>query len=521
MGHPDFPSQPPAAVDTGHYGRMFRATARPVALSEEDGLRRLGAAMMDSVPSDKFGTFAGMTYFGQFIDHDLTLDNTKLEERNVEPNQVPNLHAARLDLKLVYGAGLADSNLYDGDRLKIGATGPIPETEFRGGTLRDIGRNDQKEPLWADPDHRNLENLMVMQIHVLFMQFHNAALNQINDEAFQGLPLEGTAFERTQQLVRWHYQWLVRNYFLPAVGQHQVVQDVWREPRIKWAEKGLFIPAEFSLAAFRFGHSMVRDSYSVNCHHRDVPLVGLMGQDRKLGPLGEDWLFEWGRLFPGLRHSTGRMAPSSAINTSLVPALHQLDDPTKRLHNPPSATETQPHLSARTLLRGARASLPTGQEVARILVDQGLLETNQVLTGPQLAARVDSTNDNSGELLTEIAMLDRTPLYYYLLKEAEVHGFENHTLGPVGTRMVAEVIERVLRADPKSYLNAVGIDWNLPDWRFADGTWGKINSITRLVQMLGDELPQGCPATIPSRLPGLGAQLVRRIGRVGRTLGFS
>jgi hypothetical protein len=150
-----------------------------------------------------------------------------------------------------------------------------------------------------------------------------------------------------------------------------------------------------------------------------------------------------------------------------------------------------------------------------------LLEESQVLTGPQLAARVDATNDDSGQILTEISMLDRTPLYYYLLKEAEVHGHENHTLGPVGTRIVAEVIERVLRADPNSYLNKVGLDWELPYWRFADGTVGQINSITRLVEMLGDKLPQGCPATIPSQLARIGAQAVRHLARVGRALGFN
>jgi hypothetical protein len=83
------------------YGRMFPRTATPVDLEGEEDLRLLGAAMMDSGPRDKFGTFAGMTYFGQFIDHDLTQDNTKLEERNGEPNKVENFHAARLDLKLV------------------------------------------------------------------------------------------------------------------------------------------------------------------------------------------------------------------------------------------------------------------------------------------------------------------------------------------------------------------------------------------------------------------------------------
>jgi hypothetical protein len=503
----------------GFYGRMFPPTVTPVDLMGEDELRRLGAAMMDSGQKGSFGTFAGMTYFGQFIDHDLTQDKTKLEERNVEPNKVENFHTARFDLELVYGKGPAGSpDLYAGDRLKIGPTGPIPGTEFAGGTLRDIGRDDDQQPLWSDPDdQRNLENLIVMQIHVLFMQFHNAAVAQIDEVAFKDLPLNGSKFERAQQLVRWHYQYLVRNYFLWAVAHHEVVQDVWRKPKIKWAEEGLFIPAEFSLAAFRFGHSMVREDYTVNCRRKNVPLADLMCQNKKPGPLAEDWLFEWGKLFPWLRHSSGPMAPSSTINTALVPLLHDLPDCSKRVHNPPSPTETQPHLSTRTLLRGARANLPTGQEVAQNLVAKGLLKPGEVLNSTQLAARVNATNDDSGKVLAGSPMLQQqTPLYYYLLKEAEVLGHENHTLGPMGSRIVAEVIETVLRADPTSYINAIGPNWILPEWQFPDGTRGTIKSITRLVQMLGDDLPQGCDATFPSRLVAVGAKAVRRVASLVR-----
>jgi hypothetical protein len=518
-----FPTGAANSADTGHYGRMFPPAATPVDLKGEDDLRLLGASMMDSSQKGLLGTVAGITYFGQFIDHDLTLDNTKLEERNVEPNQVKNGHAARLDLKLVYGEGPTGSpDLYIDDKLKIGSTGPIPGTQFPGGTLRDIGRTQDQQPLLGDPnDARNLENLLVMQIHVLFMNFHNAAVDQCDDKVFKDLPLEGNKFERAQQLVRWHYQWLVRNYFLVEVLEHEVQQDVCQKPKIKWAEDGFFIPAEFSLAAFRFGHSMVREDYFLNCHRGIVPLVDLMMECRKPGPLPEDSLVEWGRLFKGLLSSGSGAAPSSTINTAIVKPLHNLDDPTKRLHNPHSPTETQPHLPTRTLLRGARANLPTGQEVAENLVAKGLLKASDVLKGEKLTASVASTNDDSGKVVAASPVLQQqTPLYYYLLKEAEVLGSANRTLGPVGSRIVAEVIETVLRADPTSYINAIGLDWQLPQWRFRDGTRGAIYDVRRLVQMLGDALPQGCRATIRSRLVGFGARVVRQIAPLAHAIGF-
>lgn len=502
------------------YGRMFQATKTQVTPEQEEDLKGLGKAMRDAGDRGRFGTVAGMTYFGQFIDHDLTYDITELGQRNVEPNTVPNFRTPRFDLDLIYGLGPTVSHeLYEADalHLKVGKTAPSVDGKLPGGTLRDIARKslDDHTPLHADPkDTRNLENLIVMQIHVLFMKFHNAAVDQLqkNRDAFKSLPLSDNIFEGARQLVLWHYQWLVRHRFLPEVAHHGVLPDVWDKPKIEWHEKGFFIPAEFSLVAFRFGHSMVRAEYGINCHHERVALVDLMAEDDP-PRLREDLLFEWGRLFEGLLTSAAQLAPNSPINTAVAEPLHHLPEYTKRQHSDKSVEAQPKQLTARTLLRGARAHLPTGQEVAKELVTKGLLPESDVLTPDQLIQRVDTTNDASGSVLAGTWMQHQTPLYYYLLKEAEVLGGQNFTLGPIGSRIVAEVIETVLREDKESYLNTPGLGpgWEPPRvWQFHDGTTGVISTFTDLVQMVGDELPQGCEATLVSKANALRASVGRR-----------
>jgi hypothetical protein len=103
------------------------------------------------------------------------------------------------------------------------------------------------------------------------------------------------------------------------------------------------------------------------------------------------------------------------------------------------------HLARRNLLRGFRLSLPTGQAMAKKLGIPRL--TAQELTNG-LAKPVRDALDKGG-------FVDRTPLWFYILRESEVRT-GGDALGPVGSRIVAETIIGQLRRDPRSYLNQSG-----------------------------------------------------------------
>ena len=136
----------------------------------------------------------------------------------------------------------------------------------------------------------------------------------------------------------------------------------------------------------------------------------------------------------------------------------------------------------RTLLRGARARLPSGQEVAAALVREGIIEPQDCLSSSDLTR---NTCDHSGSVLRDTGLEDKTPLFYYLLKEAEVYG-SAETLGPVGSYIVAHVINEALETDPSGYMSVVGPEWKLPSWQFPSGSRGEINSLIGVIRVIGD-----------------------------------
>jgi hypothetical protein len=185
-----------------------------------------------------------------------------------------------------------------------------------------------------------------------------------------------------------------------------------------------------------------------------------------------------------------------------------------------SSADQPSQLPVRTLLRGARARLPSGQEIAVTLIEQNVLKPEDVLTREELLSEVPTTNDNSRLVLAEHDWMQvHTPLYYYLLKEAEVKG-KGTRLGPIGSRIVGEVIQRILLEDPESYLCKLGVNWRLPSWNFPTGLPRQIDSISDLVELVGDGMPQGCQATIASRLSTLLAHIVAQWVRLGSFLGL-
>jgi hypothetical protein len=471
------------AEPKGHYARLFAKPAHPITADEEAKLIELGSAMRYDV--EREGTLTpriGYTYFGQFLGHDLTHDATPLAGPYAEPEKTPNFRTAAFDLDHVYGAGPKGSPyLYEGEEgaetFKVGATIPT-------GYRRDLPVGHGRVLIGDMEDTRNIDNLLLRQLHVLFLKFHNEAIRQLQTspalESATNALGAGTLFDRARRLVCWHYQWIIRHDYLPRI----LYNDVWnyQAHRQQQTRQSAFpIPIEFSLAAFRFGHSMVRNAYRLNCRQKRVLIGELMTLGQKAEPILDDYLVEWGTFFDGLPTS-GPPASSAFIDTSVSLAMHGLSPETIRLANKLEAVHPS-NLPVRTLLRGARARLPSGQEAADTLVAQGKMKPDDRLSHAQLGR---DTCDLSASILRKHRLDQNTPLFYYILKEAELKA-AGLTLGPVGSHIISEVVQNALETDPDSYLSVAGPKWELPPWRFPSGSRRQVNSLIGIVRLVGDD----------------------------------
>jgi hypothetical protein len=454
---------PSSSFKTGRFGRMFRHL--PVFEQQLPELMQLAERMIagGGPPPENPDIPSGYTYLGQFIDHDITFDPVSSLQRQNDPDALHNFRTPRFDLDSVYGRGPADQPyLYDKSggitRLKLGEeVGVVPGEQSGAGP--DLPRNEPRQrdgqevffgrALIGDP--RNDENLLVSQLHLTMLQFHNQVINHV----VATTPLtDDNLFKEAQRLVRWHYQWVVVHDFLRRVVGDAVVDDILRtetftvgggiqisitRPKFQFYNptNDAFMPIEFSVAAYRFGHSMIRGRYHINTfvknarNDQPIPIFGPeeppdelknLNGFRRLPP---QWAVEWKFLFP-VPGADVQPQPSLLIDSLLAGPLATL---------PPSIASDPPRsLAARNLQRGLRLGLPAGTTVARAM---GI----KPLTPNQLAI---------GDISQDLVL--HPPLWFYVLKEAEVLE-QGRRLGPVGGRIVAEVLLGILANDPLSYLS--------------------------------------------------------------------
>ena len=389
---------------------------------------------------------AGYTYLGQFIDHDITFDPSSRLDDETPPTALRNFRTPRFDLDSLYGEGPLDEPfLYDWDEQSVGDEKRLRGTKLLVGTSRkdghtvaDLPRNSQERALIGDP--RNDENIIVSQLHLLFIHFHNRVVDRVIAQSPGDSRKD--AFRKAQELVRWHYQWIVVNDFLPRVVGRKMANSVLRPgaagtaPTVhrrffKFANP--YMPIEFSGAAYRFGHSMVRDNYILGDMSHAVSIFGpdpeselsLLGR-RKLPPPLQ---IKWEHFFD--------TTPTPPVNRSM-----RIDPFLARpLRSVPPTMEP---LALMNLQRGKRLGLPAGRAVAVKMGEQPL--TDDQLLDPLVHPIPDEIAN---------ALLDATPLWYYVLCEASsAAGLNGLHLGPVGGRIVAEVLVGLLEGDKSSYLNA-------------------------------------------------------------------
>ena len=254
----------------GRFGAMFKRL--PAFAPRDDLLTGLAETMVEEpgVPNDDVHLntsprlFAGFTFIGQFIDHDITFDNTPLDLQLADPDATVNFRTPRYDLDSVYGRGPAqEPQFYDpADRDKLLVT-----TNVNG--VEDMPRDGNRAII---PEPRNDENLIIVQLHKAVAQFHN----QIVDYARSVGIRPEWVFETARRLTRWHYQWAVTHDFLPRfvgdglVGTNGTVyKEVTGKPVINLGyykptnrDGRPFMPVEFAVAAYRFGHSIIGPSTS-------------------------------------------------------------------------------------------------------------------------------------------------------------------------------------------------------------------------------------------------------------------
>ena len=453
-------------------------------------LRRLGSAMAagggraSRIPS-------GFTYIGQFTDHDLTFDKTKVALGDtVSPSQLLQDRSPSLDLDSLYGAGPQDpesARLYeaDGIHLRMGRTKAADGIPAKAGfdLPRGGGHAEAERRKAIIPDPRNDQNLAVAQTHLAMIRFHNRVVDRLPNSVPRS-----QRFARARGIVTKHYQWMLRTDYLPRICAPGVVGDVFRNGRKAFEPDATptevpTMPIEFSVAAFRLGHSMVRGAHSWNKVFDDgagtLDLLftfsstgdDLGGEPRLLSTCIADFrrLYDFGEASrPKLVVPARKFNRAMRIDTSLASPLRNLPPET---FDSPSVPFDDPraNLAFRNLARAKMVNLATGQQMAIFLKRKGVTLTR--LTPAQIR------HGNGGVGLDELtpaqraALLRDTPLWFYILREAELNAGR---LKGVGARIVAETFHRAMEGSRASIVRE-------PDWR---PTLGPDSNTFRMVDLL-------------------------------------
>jgi hypothetical protein len=246
------------------------------------------------------------------------------------------------------------------------------------------------------------------QLHLAMLRVHNRLVDRLRADGVA----EAALFPAARQATTWHYQWVLLRDFLPRVVGEALAAELLDGGR-RWYRPppgGSFIPLEFADAAYRCGHAQIRERYRVNAASDPLPLFpDLLG----FGPVPASRVVDWAYLvdLPGrppaqrARRIDGRLARVLIRLPQALAGVAPEDD--------------YGSLAVRDLQRGQGVGLPSGEAVAEHLGVEPL------------------TPDEVG--LAAAGWDRQTPLWYYLLREAEHRG-GGERLGPVGGRIVGEVV---------------------------------------------------------------------------------
>ena len=442
-------------------GGFFSLFDLPPTIYKAEALERLGTAMATArVSSGASPIPSGYVYFGQMVAHDITKLQKPLPGVNSaiapEVEHLVQLRTPSLDLDCVYGTGFEDETVAIDERTGEMKLGPVAGTDVV--TLDDLPRR-RGSPMAHIPDDRNDENLLLAQLHVLFLKLHNYFVRQIRAEKTNLEPRQ--LFEEARTQVILHYQQIVLYDFLVEICDPRVWEYVIGNNRgTLWdpiiAEETR-MPVELSAAALRFGHSMVRGSYEINDRGDVATLADLFAMTGQGGLGGKNGLpathvVDWRLFFNSSGQVTGH-----AANLGLA------IDPVVPIKLPPPVNS---FLATKNLNTGNLSHLPDGQTLVRHIAQKYPVMARalnlDVLKPDDLDTEVNfDVGDElfqEGRLLTQVGLAQgftiKTPLWYYLLAEAKATCGGQH-LGVLGSLLVADLLRALVRLSSPSVLPGV------------------------------------------------------------------
>lgn len=404
------------------------------------------------------------TYFGQFIDHDITFQQSDIDGENLPLEIVPladpteslrNDRSPNLNLDSVY-AFPAPRDPRNKSKMQLGRVSTAPPRPPQKDIWNDLPRRGRSRDISLDRaaiigDPRNDENLIIAQLHVAFLRAHNALVDQ------------GKSFDEARKVLQKMYLSAIFGDFLPLLVDEVVLDNVIKEGPQFWRcpTGAQFVPLEFSVAGFRFGHSMVRSEYDINQSFGFTGRIGTaplssmftftamsgnmsLGVHRDFDTLPENWIIEWHRLVSVPDSQPPLVA--RPIGTTLSPGLDDLRDfDGTRLPQPVAL-----RLAARNLLRGYRVGLPTGQAIAQLIGEKPL-------SGSDL---LEALPVSQRSIVSNLGFAEHTPLWFYVLAEANNHLSRQKgrpRLGVVGSTIVVETLYNlapVHNADLREIINS-------------------------------------------------------------------
>jgi len=471
-------------------GTRFKPEALAILAELADPSNKIGAAPRE--------IGAAYTYFGQFIAHDIS----KIRRGALPPlrGPVPTIELVQdispsLDLDCLYGSSIGFGSYIPKGGPHCGQFLGVPAPEDQTASVQnfyDLPRDPdcpESGSLIGDP--RNDENFLVARIHVLMMNFHNRIFELwVNSGA-------DDPFSKARQEVTLLYQYVIKNDFLNKIMENVVFDQLFNQLAITStllrpsSGEEPQIPIEFTVASFRFGHSMVRDRYIINDDlqgkKNDLSLNDIFGLT---GPGGEwesvlndpELNVDWGMLINLKAYGDNRIETiANAFDTALAQDLLNMRNEASNNRN----------LAKRNLGRGLEVNLPCAQDVIEHLwkcfpdycsamelpileeVCRDLKSFSESVNIQDIANQNVQSDDPPSNLQGEIERLTnvtrsieaalnkcdhwlKLPIWTYILIEPAwlPAAQANKRLGKLGSIIVGEVFQSLLKATRISIYNS-------------------------------------------------------------------